>query len=633
MKTRKKSILWVVISIIILLASAWSAHAVESGFGMIDVSRVYFYNESGDQLSGILYRPKTATAENPAPAIVTAHGNNGYTGAMTSYNIELSRRGYVVLAFEMEGHGQSAYVPDTLGDGSYGGTDAAAYLLTLDYVDHSQIGASGHSKGSNVATGMAKKYPDSVKAILLNGYISPSITSADFDAQVPNTNVGLNMSRYDECGQDLLHHIMGTEWNYDYLRNREVAGNLFAESWGGTDAIEYLNEGLGDWENGTKRIFYTIEDCTHVTTVNSKSAVENGLNFFMNSIPAPNTIAAENQVWGWKFFFGTIEIIAFVMFLLTFGNLLFTMNLFQTISAEGKEETAHLSGVRGAGYRAFFIILFTIIPVATFVPCYVYGENCVKQSAMFPFNPSSFGYLFWTIANAVCMLIVFLVWHFVYGKKHGGSLEVYGIKCGKDSKSTLAYIGKSALYACCLIIPAFVLLKITEKIFATEASTWIFNIRTFSMDRIVYFVQYFIPFFICFAIGNIAFGAILRDDRVAENKKSNMLKNQLIGILQGVGGLTVMYIIWNLVYFVSGRPSFLYRETPYVMGNSGFMCICFSLIPMFGINAILSTHMSVKSKKIWVGAFVCAIFIVWITFAGQSLALPSTQSAVGALAK
>lgn len=112
-----------------------------------------------------------------------------------------------------------------------------------------------------------------------------------------------------------------------------------------------------------------------------------------------------------------------------------------------------------------------------------------------------------------------------------------------------------------------------------------------------------------------------------------MVRNQLIGVLQGVGGLTIMYAIWNLVYFVRMKPTFLYRETPYFMGNCAYTCICYSLIPMFGINSILSTHFSVKTRRIIVGAFVCALFIVWITFAGQSLALPSTQSAVGPLAK
>lgn len=631
-KNCKKRIVLLIISLIIMIGSAWGAKGIESQFGNVKVERVYFNNEDGYRMSGILYRPQNATSETPAPAVVTSHGNNGYTAAMTSYNVELSRRGYVVLSLEMEGHGRSEYVPDELGDGSYGGTAAADYLMSLDFVDHSQLGGTGHSKGANAAVGMAKKYPESVKAILFNGYISPSITSGGLDESLVHTNVALNMSRYDECGQDLLHHIMGTEWNYDYLRNKEVAAALFSEGWGGENIINLVNEGVGDWENGTKRIFYTIENCTHVTTVNSKSAVKNGLDFFMNSMEAPVPIDSANQVWGLRFLFGTLEIAGFVMLLLSFANLLFLWKPFESLEQESNAGNAVMTGTRGVWYRFCFITLFTIIPVLTFVPCYVYGENRVKQTAMFPFNPSSFGYLIWTIANAVCILAVFVIWHFVYGKKHGGNMEVYGLKIGKNAKETAVYIGKTAIYAVCLIVPVYAVMAFTERVFTVEAASWIFNIRTFSLDRLVYAVQYFIPFFICFLIGSIAFSTILRDDNNGEDGRKQMIKNQLIGILQAVGGLTIMYIIWNMVYFVSGKPSFLYRETPYVMGNAGFMCICFSLIPMFGINAILSTHMSVKTRRIWAGAFVCALFIVWITFAGQSMALPSTQSAVGALA-
>lgn len=631
-KSLKKKAVLLLVSLIIMIGSAWGARGIESQFGNVSVKRIYFNNDDGYRMSGILYQPVNATSENPAPAIVTSHGNNGYTAAMTSYNVELSRRGYVVLALEMEGHGRSEYVPDELGDGSYGGIAAAEYLMNLDFVDHSQLGGTGHSKGANAAVGMAKKYPDSVKGILLNGYISPSITGGGLDESLIHTNVALNMSRYDECGQDLLHHVMGTEWNYDYLRNKEVAAALFSETWGGAEILNLVNVGCGSWEDGTKRIFYTIEDYTHVTTVNSKNAVKNGLDFFMNSMKAPVPIDSSNQVWGLRFLFGTTEIIGFVILFLSLANLLFLWKPFESLEQRETNGTAVMTGTRSIWYRICFITLFTVIPVLTFVPCYVYGENRVKQSALFPFNPSSFGYLIWTVANALCMLVIFIIWHFAYGKKHGGNMEVYGWKVGKNASETAVYIGKAALYAVCLIVPVFVIMAVTEKVFTVEAASWIFNIRTFSLDRLVYMIQYFIPFFVSFLIGSIAFSAILRDDSMEEDGRKQMVKNQMIGILQAVGGLTIMYIIWNMVYFVSGKPSFLYRETPYVMGNAGFMCICFSLIPMFGINAILSTHMSVKTKRIWTGAFVCALFIVWITFAGQSMALPSTQSAVGALA-
>ena len=631
-KNLAKSKRWLAIGLVLFILGALFSSQIQSCFGRISIKHVTFQDQAGYNISGYLYVPQNATADTPAPAIVTAHGNNGNISSMAGYTIELARRGYVVLALEMEGHGDSDYVPDAEGDGSYGGIAAAEYLMTLDFVDADQLGGTGHSKGSNAATGMAKAYPDQVKAILLNGYMAPSVTGGAFDEVATHTNVGLNMSRYDECGQDLLHHIFGTEWNYDYLRG-DAAAALFDEQWGGADIADYLNEGLGSWKDGTMRIFYTLENCTHVTTVISKTAIANGLDFFNNSMAAPYWIDSSNQIWWMRYAGGIAETVGFIMIFLSFATLLLHAAPFKILTAEQSAPAQKLEGKRGPLYKAFFIILFTLIPVLTFVPTYVYGENNVKQTALFPFNPSSSGYLLWTIANSVLMLIVFLIWHFAYGKKHGGNLKVYGLAF-EDKKTALSYIGKSVLYALILIIVLFAGLSITETVLNVEMATPISCIRTFRLNRLAYIVEYFIPFFVSFLIGNLAFSAILRDDSEENAEKAadrNIVKNQLIGVLQGVGGITVMYIIWNTVYFVSTRPSFLYRETPYMMGNSGFMCICFSLIPMFGINSILSTHFSVKTRRIIVGAIVCALFIVWITFAGQSLALPSTQSAVGSL--
>ena len=636
MKTsmKKKSIRWLALGLILFLMGAVFASMMQTQFGNVSVSHVNFKNKDGYVMSAYLYKPNSATAEEKAPAIVSVHGNNGYTSALASYNIELSRRGYVVLALEMEGHGRSEYVPDALGDGSYGGVAAAEYLMTLDFVDANQLGSTGHSKGSNAGTGMARAYPENVKAILLNGFISPPVTNGDLDGAVTHTNVGLIMSRYDECSQDLLHHIIGTDFNFDYLRP-EHAANLFGEMWGGENVAQYLNEGMGDWEEGTKRIFYTVEDCTHVTTVNSKIALKYGLDFFNNSMPAPNWIDSENQVWQLRFVGGVVQTIGFVMMFLALGSILLEAPFFAVLTAERSAPKGKLTGKRGPAYRAFFIVLLTIIPVLTFVHTYVYGENCIKQSAMFPFNPSAFGYLLWTVANAGLNLLVLVVWHFCYGAKHGGNLEVYGLSFEKGkAKEAFAYVVRAVAYAVVLVVTMFAALSIVEKSLLVEMATPISNIRTFSLDRIVYLFQYFVPFFLSFLIGNITFSAILREDDQESDVVTgkNMVKNQVIGVLQGAGGLTIMYIIWNIVYFVAMKPLFLYRETPYVMGNSGFMSICFSLMPMFGINSILSTHFSVKTRRVLVGALVCALFIVWVTFAGQSLALPSTQSAVGPLA-
>ena len=99
------------------------------------------------------------------------------------------------------------------------------------------------------------------------------------------------------------------------------------------------------------------------------------------------------------------------------------------------------------GFIMIFLILFTLIPVLTFVPTYVYG------------------------------------------KKHGGNLKVYGLAF-EDKKTALSYIGKSVLYALILIIVLFAGLSITETILNVEMATPISCIRTFRLDRLAYIVEY-----------------------------------------------------------------------------------------------------------------------------------------------
>ena len=59
----------------------------------------------GKVVSGILFKPDTATAENPAPAVVFTHGYLNNREMQLQNAIELARRGFVVLAVDREGHG------------------------------------------------------------------------------------------------------------------------------------------------------------------------------------------------------------------------------------------------------------------------------------------------------------------------------------------------------------------------------------------------------------------------------------------------------------------------------------------------------------------------------------------------
>lgn len=104
---------------------------------------------NGSVTSGLLYVPKNATAEHPAPAIVFTHGLYNNREMQLQNVIEMVRRGYVVLTIDYNMHGhntdQGSFPAETF-------VKAAAYLYNLPYVDKAKIGVSGHSMGGGATT-------------------------------------------------------------------------------------------------------------------------------------------------------------------------------------------------------------------------------------------------------------------------------------------------------------------------------------------------------------------------------------------------------------------------------------------------------------------------------------------------
>ena len=186
------------------------AHRIQTDGGNIAVTEGVidaYRGENGEQHLGMmtykLYTPKTATPEHKAPGVLLLHGYQNDRETNAAYAIELARRGVVVLSLDEYGHGFSepglkerGYVNHTvkvnygeesveagtfkqvgstvryrvlmnfsnltffndyyskdddgnaIWDSSCGGAAAYAVLATMDIVDSTRLGISGHSMGT-----------------------------------------------------------------------------------------------------------------------------------------------------------------------------------------------------------------------------------------------------------------------------------------------------------------------------------------------------------------------------------------------------------------------------------------------------------------------------------------------------
>jgi dipeptidyl aminopeptidase/acylaminoacyl peptidase len=122
---------------------------------LVEARVVRYPSFDGLEIPGILYRPRSASAEHRAPAIVLVHGGPGGQ----------SRRGYSAMIQHLVNHGYAVFAANNRGSSGYGKTFfhlddrrhgevdlqdivyARRYLETLDWIDGERVGIMGGSYG------------------------------------------------------------------------------------------------------------------------------------------------------------------------------------------------------------------------------------------------------------------------------------------------------------------------------------------------------------------------------------------------------------------------------------------------------------------------------------------------------
>ena len=95
---------------VLILAGSYLASRIQTADG-VRVEDIRFAGTGGIEMSALLYVPANASAASPAPGILAVHGLINSREMQDGFAIEFARRGYVVLALDMTGHGYSAPPP------------------------------------------------------------------------------------------------------------------------------------------------------------------------------------------------------------------------------------------------------------------------------------------------------------------------------------------------------------------------------------------------------------------------------------------------------------------------------------------------------------------------------------------
>lgn len=559
-KIKKSAKKWLCIAIALMLVSAISASFVQTDKGNVTIKSLAVETDLGYRMTANLFVPSTATAENPAPAVVSSHGAFNNKEMQDANAIELSRRGYVVLTIDQPAHGNTV---DVVG-GNVGVYQGTLVLSRLPYVDVTRIGVTGHSMGgmscnAAVVSDNENEVP-LISAVLLNSadatYVNTTNTalsdtvSEEYANIYGSRDVGIIACQYDEFfhkstdenGNPLsAYYFMDTPQAQSFLNfgvNPEgldirEADTIYTQDVDGEEAV---------------RVIYRpaiIHPWSHF----SKTSTARTIEFFEETLGAPNPIDSGDQIWRVKEFLNFVGVIGFAMFLTNMAILMVYTPFFSELRAA---EPAKAKVVDKTDKLWFWISMAVsaLFAMVVFLPVVTKGmTTTIKQQ-------QSFGISLWAAACGLFAILSMLVYYYTRGKKNGFDLVESGVKLG------LPKLGKTILLAIIVVCVTYSCVFVADYFFKTDFRIWTLAIKTFEADKIYIALFPYLPLFLIYYVASsVSFNCFNFND-VGKSEWANTALCAAFAGAPAVIMLAIQYgcyfiekhLFWAQASFSGGNP-------------------------------------------------------------------------------
>lgn len=497
-KLKKRAKIWLCIGIALMLLSAIVVSAVQTSSGKVTMKELMIETDKGYNMSAYLMIPENATAENPAPAVVTSHGYLNNKEMQDANYVELARRGFVVLAIDQPCHGDSQVMAISNADGVYQGVLA---LSRMPFVDVNRIGITGHSMGGGSCNSAVAEDNENgtnlISAVLLN---CADATYKDTDGNFANIygsrDVAILAAQYDE-----FFHMYTDESGV--MRQAPY----FMQ---GINSQSFLNFGV-DPTGLEVRTAYTVytetidgeeavrviynPDIIHPWSHFSAKATTSVIEFFNMTLDAPNPLPGNDQVWQWKEAFNFVGLLGFVVFICSFSILMVYTPMFSVLRASEPVQPAKLAD--GKGKLWFWLSL----AAGALFSMLIYRWILKVGTSMSVSQTEAMGLGLWSTLCGVFTILSMLVFYYCYGKKRGLDLAELGVKMPAKK------LGLTVLLAVIVVVVSYGCVFVADYFFYADFRIWTLAIKAFEAPILKYlpYALLFVTFYVASSVANNCF--------------------------------------------------------------------------------------------------------------------------------
>ena len=633
--------------------------------GVIDAYR----GEGGEEHLGMmtykLYTPRTATAENKAPGVLLLHGYQNDRETNAAYAIELARRGVVVLSLDEYGHGFSepglkerGYVNHTvkvnygeesveLGtykkaggtvryrllmnfsnlsffndyyskdedgnaiyDSSCGGAAAYAVLATMDNVDSTRLGISGHSMGTwagwSVAAAFAGTEYEPRATVLQCGEL---FRDSVYDTgKIHFNNVLLLQAKWDEFS-----------YFRDYKRvvdDELLRSDLRCEFLGTTADKAAWDTTFGSFEDGTARRMELLYTNHRLTTHNARGLAV-ALDWFKAAFgpESMNDLASTDQTAVGKEWLVLFAMLVTLLAIVPLAELLLTIPFFAAI-VQPLPPKANIKP-RGKWWKGAIITML--------IAGLTYPFMTQLGHALLPLPEGIFrmtvgnGFIGWYSLLIIVMLVTSLTaWR--KAKKTETFDGFYGMGLGAEKEPrriSWKLLGKSAMLVLCLLGMVYAVVALAGCLYLLDLRfIWPF-FKTFTWARLGQFCVYLPLFALFFLLNNSKIMASMRTEATYEPGAKGFLGSWWRNALMMVGGVLLIVLIEYIPFFLGIGPGadVLFGST----FGGPFMSLLILFVPQVLVFSLLCTWLYRRTGTVFPGALLVASLAAWIVTGGSAM--------------
>lgn len=602
-KTKAKIAL--VIALCVCLFSMVCQNMLATSGGTVKIHRISLQTASGLTLAGDLYVPKTATAENPAPAVVLTHGSWKSREVMSTYTMELSRRGYVVFAFDQYGHGESGNVHAT----GYDTYDAFTFVCNLPYVDETQVAASGHSSAGralNKAFALAEEAGGPQFAALVPVDFEPDYMDADgnYYNKYGNTDYCVIASKYD----DWFFSVKDTDGTWlvapkDYIYTDKAKSFLaFGEdpsTFQGTPEYNRWYTKEIDGKTTYHGIFQANE--IHSWSVCSPESCGYVIDFLQMVMPAPNPIESSNQHGLLKECISFVGMGGVMAVMIALVALLIHIPMFEGLKAETPVIRQEKPKDR-AGWLWFWggLIVTAIFSYVTFfiIGPAVYNTAGANLPKILPQKQTLLFGIWGAAGGLFSCLVMYLNYRF-YGKKNGFDLRETGIIM--ERKKWVPTI----VLALLAITGAQVVIWAADYFFQMNFEFWVVAFKAFRAEKVGWMIAA-APLFLLYYIPNSIAVNCFRNNKVGGPEWVNLL---ILGVFNALSAIVIEAIQYG-TFVGTGIPFWSKTSFERQLG-----CWLYGIVIILIVAPYISRAIYKKTKNPYLAGIINGLTVTFMSVA------------------